>query len=162
LTTILLLIALISADPVSLEIQGVPFVKQESHFCGPASLDSVFAYYGLAMDQGAIAKVVYTEKLKGALITDLENFAKGQGFQTRLDQGTIDDIKASLKENRPVIVLVDLGFWIFSQPHYLVITGFNDKGFIAHTGYEASKLFRYDEFEKIWKKKGSVYLLVWR
>jgi ABC-type bacteriocin/lantibiotic exporter with double-glycine peptidase domain len=162
LTTILLLIALISADPVSLEIQGVPFVKQESHFCGPASLASVFAYYGLTMDQGTIAKVVYTEKLKGALITDLQNFAKGQGFQTRLDQGTIDDIKASLKENRPVIVLVDFGFWLVSQPHYLVMTGFNDKGFIAHTGYEASKPFGYAEFEKIWKKKGSVYLLVWR
>jgi ABC-type bacteriocin/lantibiotic exporter with double-glycine peptidase domain len=162
LTTILLLIALISADPVSYEIAGVPFVKQESHFCGPASLASVFTYYGLPQDQGAIAKSVYTEKLGGALITDLQNYAQGKGLQTRLGQGTLDEIKNFLKENRPVIVLVDLGFWIFSQPHYLVITGFNGSGFIAHTGYQASKPFGYDEFEKIWKKKGCVYLLVWR
>jgi ABC-type bacteriocin/lantibiotic exporter with double-glycine peptidase domain len=162
LTTILLLIALISADPGSFEIQGVPFVKQDSHFCGPASLACVFAYYGLAIDQGAIAKVVYTEKLKGALITDLQNFAQGRGFQTRLNQGTMDDLKSLVAEKKPVIVLVDLGFWVFSKPHYLVVTGYNDRGFIAHTGYQASKLFGYAEFEKIWKKKGSVYLLVWR
>ena len=85
-----------------------------------------------------------------------------KGLQTRLGQGTLDEIKNFLKEKRPVIVLVDLGFWVLSQPHYLVITGFNDTGFIAHTGYQAGKLFGYSEFEKIWKKKGSVYLLVWR
>jgi ABC-type bacteriocin/lantibiotic exporter with double-glycine peptidase domain len=162
LTTVLLLIALISADPGSYEIAGVPFVKQESLFCGPASLASVFAYYGIVQDQGTIAQSVYTEKLGGALITDLQNFAQAKGFQTRLEQGSTDEIRAFLKENRPVIVLVDLGFWVFSKPHYLVVTGYNDRGFIAHTGYQASKLFDYGEFERIWKKKGSVYLLVWR
>jgi ABC-type bacteriocin/lantibiotic exporter with double-glycine peptidase domain len=162
LTTILLLISLISADPGSYEIAGVPFVKQETHFCGPASLASVLTYYGLDQDQGVIAKSVYTEKLGGALVTDLQNYAQGKGLQTQLGQGTSDEIKNFLKEKRPVIVLVDFGFWVFSQPHYLVITGFNDSGFIAHTGYQASKLFGYAEFEKIWKKKGSVYLLVWR
>ncbi len=162
MTTILLLISLISADPGSFEIKGVPFVKQESHFCGPAALASVFTYYGLALDQGAIAQSVYTQKLGGALVTDLQNYAQGKGLQTRLGQGTSDGIKKFLKEKTPVIVPVDLGFWVFPEPNYLVITGFNDSGFIAHTGYEASRLFGYAEFERIWKKKGSVYLLVWR
>jgi ABC-type bacteriocin/lantibiotic exporter with double-glycine peptidase domain len=137
-------------------------VKQESHFCGPASLASVLAFYGLALDQGIIAKSVYTEKLDGALITDLQNYAQAEGFQTRLDQGSMDDLKNYVTEKKPVIVLVDLGFWVFSKPHYLVVTGYNDRGFFAHTGYEASRPFPYAEFEKIWKKKGSVYLLVWR
>jgi ABC-type bacteriocin/lantibiotic exporter with double-glycine peptidase domain len=162
LTTILLLIALISSDPGSYEIQGVPFVKQESYFCGPASLASVFAYYGSVIDQGTIAKSVYTEKLQGALVTDLQNYAQGKGFQTRLSQGTMNDLKNFVTEKRPVIVLVDLGFWVFSKPHYLVVTGYNDRGFIAHTGYEASRNFAYAEFEKIWEKKGCVYLSVWR
>jgi len=162
LTTILLLIALISADPGSFEIAGVPFVKQESHFCGPASLACVFAYYGTVIDQGSIAKYVYTEKLQGALITDLQNYAQGQGFQTQLGQRTMDDLRGFVTKKKPAIVLVDLGFWVFSKPHYLVVTGYNDSGFIAHTGYEASQHFAYAEFEKIWKKKGCVYLSVWR
>ncbi|MCU0577415.1 MAG: C39 family peptidase [Desulfobacterota bacterium] len=156
------LLLLISADPGSIGIEGVPFVRQDSHWCGPASLASVLGYYGLATDQDAIAEAVYTDKLKGALISDLENFARAQGFQTRLGQGTAEDIRAVLRAKRPVIVLVDLGLWVFSQSHYLVVTGYTEKGFIANTGYESGKTFPYAEFEKIWVKKGSVYLLVWR
>ncbi len=156
------LLLLISAEAGSFEIEAVPFVKQESHFCGPASLASVFAYYGITVDQDSIARQVYTEKLKGALVTDLENYARSQGFQTRLGQGTTDDIKASLSEKKPVIVLVDLGFWVMSQPHYLVVTGYDETGFRAHTGYESEKTFSFEEFLRIWAKKGSVYLLVWR
>ncbi len=162
MTTVLLLIALISAEPASYEIPGVPFVKQESHFCGPASLASVLAYYGVPADQAVIAVKVYSEKLQGALITDLEDFAREKGFQTRLDQGDADNLKSLVVEKKPAIVLVDLGFWFFSRPHYLVVTGYNERGFIAHTGYAASQLFEYAEFAKIWKKKGCVYLSVWR
>lgn len=161
MTTFILLIALISADPGSFEIQGVPFVKQDPHWCGPASLASVLAYHGARTDQASIAKTVYTDKLKGALIVDLQNYADALGFRTRLGQGTMDDIKVFLRENKPVIVLVDLGFWVFSRPHYLVVTGFGSRGFIAHTGQKASRLFEYEEFDAIWKRKGSVYLLVW-
>lgn len=159
---LLSLLLLFSAEAGSLEVEGVPFVKQESHWCGPASLASVFAYYGISIDQNTIARDVYTAKLDGALITDLENYARSQGFQTRLGQGTDEIVKAALREKRPVIVLVDLGFWVMSRPHYLVVTGYDETGFRAHTGDEAGKIFPYVEFDRIWTRKGSVYLLVWR
>ena len=156
------LIFLLSASTGSVEIDGVPFVKQDTHYCGPASLASVMAYYGVNIDQRAIARAVYTEKLEGSLITDLENFARKEGFHTELHQGTIDDIKTWLNQKKPVIALVDLGFWLFSKPHYLVITGYNEKGLVAHTGYEASRLFPYPTFQKIWQKKGFPYLVISR
>jgi ABC-type bacteriocin/lantibiotic exporter with double-glycine peptidase domain len=156
------LIILLSASAGAFQIDGVPFVKQDTHYCGPASLASVMAYYGFSCDQQTIARAVYTEKLKGALITDLENYARANGFHTELRQGTIDDIKTFLDQKKPVIVLVDLGFWIFSKPHYLVVAGYDEKGLIAHTGYEASKLFPYSTFKKIWQKKGSAYLVISR
>lgn len=160
--TLLALLLCISADPGAFEIPGVLFVRQESHWCGPASLASVLAYYGCPDDQQAIAQAVYTDALKGALVTDLENYAVSRGFRTRLGRGTAEEVKACLHQGRPVIVLVDLGFWFLSQPHYLVITGYSDTGFIANTGYEAGRIFPFGEFEQIWAKKGSVYLLVWR
>ena len=159
---LLSLLLLFSAEAGSFEIEGVPFVKQESRFCGPASLVSVFGYYGLTVDQDTIARDVYSEKLRGALITDLEDCARSHGFQTHLGRGSTDDIKAALREKKPVIVLVDLGFWVITRPHYLVIIGYSDKGFIAHTGYESGETFPYAEFGMIWAKKGSVYLSVWR
>ncbi len=156
------LLLLISAESGSFELEAVPFVKQESHWCGPASLASVLTFYGMTIDQDTIAKEVYTKTLGGALRTDLENYAESLGFKTHLGQGTDDTIKKALREKRPVIALVDLGFWVMSRPHYLVVTGYDETGFKAHTGYEAGKTFPYKEFDRIWKKKGSVYLLVWR
>ena len=144
------------------KVLDVPFVKQRSKFCGPAALSSVFRYYGLEISQDEVGKKVYIPKLKGALISDLENFAKSKGFKTVSGQGDANKIKSFIDQGIPVIVLVDLGFWIISKPHYLVIVGYNEKGFIVHTGYEKNKLIPYKEFEKIWKKSGKVFLSVYR
>ncbi|HQG30650.1 MAG TPA: cysteine peptidase family C39 domain-containing protein [Deltaproteobacteria bacterium] len=157
---LILLLTLLSASAGASEIEGVPFVKQESNFCGPAALASVMAFYGSPIDQDAIGKEVYCEGLKGSLITDLENFAKKKGFKTRLAQGSIDDIEGFTAGKRPVIVLVDVGFWMVSKPHYLVVTGCTEDGITAHTGSEASKHFSREDFVKIWKKQGSVYLVI--
>ena len=157
---LLVLTLLFAGNANAIEIEGVPFVKQETRFCGPAALSSVMAYYGLPIDQQMIGKAVYSEKIKGSMITDLEDYARRRDFSTRLDQGTLDDIRGFLKDKRPVIVLVDFGFWLLSKPHYLVITGYNAEGFIAHTGYESSRLFVNATFQKIWEKQGSVYLVI--
>lgn len=143
-------------------ISGVPFVMQDSEYCGPASLSSVLSYYGDTVDQKTIGKAVYSPKLQGALITDLENYGGARGFQTKIGRGRTKEIKEFLSENKPVIVLVDLGFWVISKQHYLVVYGYNEQGFLAHNGFEAAHLYPYEEFEKIWEKAGSSFLLVYR
>lgn len=158
--TLLILIALLSVSTAAPGIEGVPFVKQESSLCGPASLASVMSYYGTVIDQRIIANSVYCEGLRGTLISDLENFARHKGFNTRLTQGSIDDLKTLIAEGKPVIVLVDMGFWVVSRPHYLVVTGFGSQEVVAHTGYESSKHFSQEDFLRIWKRKGSVYLVI--
>ncbi|MCX7739056.1 MAG: C39 family peptidase [Hydrogenothermaceae bacterium] len=144
------------------QIEGVPFVKQKDEYCGPASLSSVLMFYGYHISQEEIAKEVYIPKLKGVLVTDLENFSKKLGFNTVLKSSTIEDIKKFLDERKPIIALIDMGFWILSKPHYIVVLGYNDKGFIVHTGYEPKKLIDYREFEERWKKLGSIVLVVYR
>jgi hypothetical protein len=146
----------------AVEITGVPFVQQETGFCGPAALLAVMTFYQVPDDQQVIANAVYNPKLQGSLITDLERYAVEKGFATRSAQGTMEDIRGFIRESRPVIVLVDTGFWVLSRPHYLVMTGFNDHGFIAHTGQQASCPFSEATFQRIWKRKGSTYLLIWR
>lgn len=157
---LILLVALFSLSEEASGIEGVPFVRQESRFCGPAALSSVMAYYGRDIGQGTIAQAVYCEGLKGSLITDLETYARGKGFNTRLAQGELDDLRRFTDAGRPVIVLVDTGFWVVSRPHYLVVTDVTESSLRAHTGHQAAQAFSREEFERIWKKKGSVYLLV--
>jgi len=158
----LFLSILIAATAATHVIEGVPFVKQDTQYCGPASLSSILSYYGDPVDQQTIGKDTYCEKLKGALITDLENFARARGFRTRSVSGTLEDIQSAVSGGTPVIVLVDQGFWVVSQPHYLVVFGYDDTGFISHDGYQASQRFPYPEFRKIWTKAGSTYLLIYR
>lgn len=143
-------------------IDGVPFVEQHDNLCGPAVLASVLKYYGEDVDQKMIAQEIYSQKLKGTLITDLENYAKKRGFKTELGRGTQDHIKKFLGENKPVIVLVDVGFWIISKLHYILVYGYDTEGFIAHDGLKKGKHFPYEVFEKIWEKTGYVYLVVSR
>lgn len=160
---ILFLLLLLSISNTFAEIiSNVPFVLQKTHFCGPAALSSVMGYYDLKISQDEIAKHVYTEKLQGALVTDLENFAKKTNFKTKLSIGSTNEIKNYIKQKKPVIVLIDVGFWVMTYPHYLVIMGYNEKGFIAHTGLQKSKLFLYKEFLDMWHKMGNTYLVIYK
>lgn len=150
-----------AAQSATFHLEGVPFVAQAREQCGPAALAAVFSFYGSEVTPEAIAKTTYNEKLKGSLITDLENFARGLAFQTELGRGSVDDLKTFIREGKPVIVLVDLGRWFVSQPHYLVLFGYSPEGMTAHDGETASRLFGYPEFERMWEKMGRTYLLVY-
>jgi ABC-type bacteriocin/lantibiotic exporter with double-glycine peptidase domain len=119
-------------------------------------------FHGFPVDQKTIGAAVYSEKLQGALITDLERYARQKGFETKSGRGTAEELKAELDRRRPVIVLVDLGFWVVSKPHYLVVFGYDSEGFTGHDGFEASKRYHYDEFREIWGKMGNAYLLVYK
>ena len=156
------LFILLASNALALEIEGVPFIRQDSQFCGPASLASVMTYYGVPENQKTIGAAVYSEKLQGALITDLERYARQKGFETKSGQGTVEELKAEMDRGRPVMVLVDLGFWVVSKPHYLVVIGYDDEGFTAHDGYTPANRYPYARFSEIWGKMGNAYLLVYK
>jgi ABC-type bacteriocin/lantibiotic exporter with double-glycine peptidase domain len=158
-TTLLILLA---SNALALEIEGVPFTRQDSQFCGPASLASVMTFYGVPENQKTIGAAVYSEKLQGALITDLERYARQKGFETKSGQGTVEELKTEMDRRRPVIVLVDFGFWVVSKPHYLVVIGYDDEGFTAHDGYTPANRYPYARFGEIWEKMGNAYLLVYK
>ena len=152
---------LITTYGYAAEISGVPFVKQGHRMCGPAALSSVFMFYGSPIAQDAVAKAVYSDKLKGTLISDLENYALSKHFKTILGQGTVGQLKRFIDEGKPVIIAVDMGFWLVSQPHYLLVFGYTESGFVAHNGDESYKLYHYSTFQRQWDKTGCAFLVVY-
>ena len=151
-----------AANAFSAQIDGVPFYKQDREKCGPASLASVLAYYGVPIQPDAISESTYDPKLKGSLITDLENYARRMGFITESGQGDMERLKKFIDNRKPVIALVDTGMWIAAKPHYLVLFGYNDEGFVMHDGENPSQVCPYPEFFRMWEKMGRIYLLVHR
>ncbi len=156
-----MILLLLSFLPFLFSFLEVPFVKQSRNFCGPASLSSVFGYYGKHIDQEEISKVVYSPKLKGALITDLQKYAESVGFETKLIQGSTQDIRRYIDNKIPVIILVDLGKFFVSVPHYIVVVGYHEDYFIVHTGYEPNKKIREDDLNRMWSKMGRVMLVIY-
>jgi ABC-type bacteriocin/lantibiotic exporter with double-glycine peptidase domain len=143
-------------------IENVPFVKQKDEFCGPAAMESVMRFYGQDINQEEIAEHVYTPKLGGALISDMENFARDIGYMAETRNGDINALISVIDQGIPAIVIVDLGKWVLSVPHYYVIYGYDrSKGvFILHTGFKSAQVVSFSELDKEWEKMNRLMLVV--
>lgn len=151
----------IPSDKVTV-IENVPFVKQKDDFCGPAAMASVMAHYGNALGQDEVAELVYTPALNGALISDMENFARDKGFQSKAENGSIEQLKTLINEGVPVILLVDRGKWRLSVPHYYVAYGYVNDGeiFIIHTGFHESVQIESSKLDSEWEKMNRLMLVI--
>ncbi|HEX3034077.1 MAG TPA: C39 family peptidase [Thermodesulfobacteriota bacterium] len=152
----------VSASDSSRVIEGVPFVKQKDKFCGPAALASVMRFYGQNINQEEIADGVYTPQLEGALISDMAYYATEMGYRAETKSGDINLLISLIDEGVPTIVLVDLGKWVVSVPHYYVIYGYdkNRDTFLLHTGFQGNRETGFEELDKEWEKMNRLLLVV--
>ncbi len=143
-------------------ISGVPFIKQNDKFCGPAAMASVLSYYGDDVTQEEVAEKVYTPKLEGALISDMENFARESGYKAETVNGDISAIEREIDGGVPVILLVDRGKWMVSVPHYYVVYGYDAERrvFIANTGDEEGVEIPFERLDREWEKMNRLMLIV--
>jgi ABC-type bacteriocin/lantibiotic exporter with double-glycine peptidase domain len=143
-------------------IEKVPFVKQKGFFCGPAAMASVMRFYGRNISQEEVAKVVYTPKLKGALISDMENYAREMGYKAETKNGDLKTLMSLIDEGVPAITLVDLGQWIISQPHYYVVYGYNKSRnvFFLHSGFASDREISFSKLDKQWEKMDRLVLII--
>lgn len=142
-------------------IENVPFYRQEENSCGPAALASVASFWGQQVNVEQIKTRVYLPELRGTLPMDMERFLREAGFRTISSSGTLDELKTRVRENVPVICLLDLGFSIYQKPHYVTMIGFDDtkKVVIAHDGVNANTVIGYEKFMKEWGRAGSWMLV---
>jgi ABC-type bacteriocin/lantibiotic exporter with double-glycine peptidase domain len=143
-------------------IDGVPFIRQSGNDCGPAALAGVSAYYGRPADLGAITTAIYIPKLRGTLPMDIEQYARTAGFQTRSSGNTVDALTSAIRNNNPVICLLDLGIGPYRQPHYVTVTGFDggNKIIIMHDGATANRTMTYETFGKYWSRAGNWMIVI--
>ena len=142
-------------------IADVPFYRQEEDACGPAALASVALFWGEPVDVKEIRARVYLPELRGTLPMDMERYLRESGFQASSSSGTLDELKARIRGNVPVICLLDLGFSLYRRPHYVIAIGFDDVNsvFIVHDGIEENAVVRYKQFVKAWGRAGNWMLV---
>ncbi|MHB1024084.1 MAG: cysteine peptidase family C39 domain-containing protein [Desulfobacteria bacterium] len=143
-------------------IAGVPFLPQEDDTCGPSSLAMVLRFLGRNVDTAEIVRETRTEGLKGALITDLAGAARRRGFAAEVVDLDLPRLRERITAGIPVILLVDLGVWSWSRPHYLVAYGWTPEGVVAHSGREQGKVIPFSTLDEQWAKMGRLAIIVRR
>ncbi len=143
-------------------IENVPFYRQSESTCGPAALASIFAFWGHPVSLKTITATVYLPKLGGTLPMDMEDFARKAGFETISSSGTLAELKFAIRKGTPVICLLDLGFSLYHQPHYITAIGYDDVHdiVICHDGSTPNSLIGYDKFNKEWARAGNWMLKI--
>lgn len=143
-------------------INDVPFFPQEENYCGPAALASLLNYYGHKVSQEEIAKEVFTPKLKGTITVEMANAARLAGFDARYYKGSIENIEKEINSGHPLILYIDLGYYIFLSGHYIVVVGYNEtrREIIAYSGRNKDILISYEKLSRSWEKTGNWTLLV--
>ena len=147
---------------VSSIIPGVPFLPQEDDTCGPSSLAMVLRFLGKDVGTSEIVRETRTEGLKGTLITDLAAAARRRGFPAEVVDLDLPRLRERIVAGAPVILLVDLGVWSWSRPHYLVAYGWTPEGVVAHSGREQGKVIPFSTLDAQWAKMGRLAILVRR
>ncbi len=148
-------------DPGLLHM-AVPFFPDDTDQCGPAVLASVLTYWGIQTDPVALKEEIYLPRLKGTLPLDLLLAAQARGLAAEIYRGSLNDLKAQLAAGHPLVVLLDLGFAIFPQGHYVVVTGYDDQrqGVYVHSSLDKDVFVPYERFLPSWDKTGRWTLLV--
>jgi len=143
-------------------IAGVPFLPQEDDTCGPSSLAMVLGFLGRDVSTLEIVRETRTEGLKGTLITDLTDAARRRGFAAEVVDLDLPRLRERISAGVPAILLVDLGIWTWSRPHYLVAYGWTPEGVVAHSGRERGKVIPFSTLDSQWAKMGRLAIIVSR
>lgn len=141
-------------------IENVPFFPQETYQCGTASLAGVLSYWGVKVSPEIIATEIYSKSAKGTLGLDMVLYARKKGLDVVQSRGNIKYLKENIDLGYPIIVMVDYGFWVYQQNHFMVIVGYHKNGVIANSGRNQLKFIREKDFLRAWERIGFWTLLI--
>jgi len=141
----------LSGQPTGV-IDGVPFFPQEEFQCGPASLAGVLNYYGWRNSPADIAAEIFSPQARGTLDMDMVFYAQKKGLRAEKYRGSFEDLRAQIDSRRPLIVLIDQGFWVYQRHHFVVVVGYDQGSIVVNSGKEERKFIARESFLRTWKK----------
>ncbi|MBN1538744.1 MAG: N-formylglutamate amidohydrolase [Candidatus Thermoplasmatota archaeon] len=90
------------------KVLDLPITRQTYDFdCGAKSLQTLLAYYGIDIREDSLMKELSISKIDGSSIDSIISLAESKGFTVEArEKMTIEDIKESIDEEHPVLVLL--------------------------------------------------------
>lgn len=134
------------------KVENIPFYPQLAFQCGPASLAGVLTFYGEDVTPDEVADAIFRKHIRGTVTLDMVLYARHKGFSARWYSGSVDDIRRSVNEGVPLIVMVDLGFANVTNNHYMVVVGYSPEGVIVNSAKSREKLITWNHFLTRWDR----------
>ena len=141
-------------------IPGVPFLPQEEDTCGPSSLAMLLRFHGFSVETRELVVETRTKGIQGTLITDLAAASRRRGLAVEVTTLDLPRLRREIASGEPVILLVDLGAWVWSRPHYLLVYGATPEGVVAHSGRTEGAVIPYGTLDAQWAKMGRLAIVV--
>ena len=138
----------------------VPFFPDGTDQCGPSALASVLGYWGKPAEPGRLREEVYLAKLQGSLSLDLLLAARARGLDAAMAHPSVAQAQAELDAGRPLIAFLNQGLRVAPLGHFMVLTGYDDHGFYAHSGLKKDVHVPYAAFLKQWERTDRWALMV--
>lgn len=153
-----------STLPTSTLIDSVPFIAQDEHACGPASLAMVLQYYGHQQSQERLKPLLLIPEREGTLQVELVSAARREGLLALSGPSRLEVLLADVAAGFPVIVLQNLRFTFWPQWHYAVVVGFdqNEHMVLLRSGQYRLIEVPYNTFLNTWQRAGNWSLTVTR
>lgn len=111
--------------PAAIELDSTPFFPQVEYQCGPAALATVLVASGVAVTPDDLVTKVFVPKLQGSLQTEMIAAARGYDRLAYRVEPQMGALLATLADQRPVLVLQNLGIDRIPFWHYAVVIGFD-------------------------------------
>lgn len=162
------------AQPASTLIDTVPFIAQDEHACGPASLAMVLHYYGdlkkgghlqkdgLLQTQQDLKPLLLLPERQGTLQIELMSAARQAGFLALSGPTRLEALLGDVAAGFPVIVLQNLRFTFWPQWHYAVVIGYDqrERVMLLRSGQHRLIEVPYNTFINTWQRAGNWVLRV--
>jgi hypothetical protein len=117
-------LAPVTAQP-KLELTETPFFPQEIHQCGPAALATVLNADHVSVTPEALADEIYIPGREGSLQAEIVASVRTHERIAVQLQPRLEAVLSPLSENKPVLLLQNLGLKSLPAWHYAVIVGWD-------------------------------------
>lgn len=142
--------------PRKVDMVEVPFIPQDSFYCGPAALSSVLTYVGKDAPFEQLESELVLPARRGSLQLDMLVVARKRGVVPHVIAPELDDLIRTLAMGYPVIALENFGSFLFPLWHYSVIVGYDlDEGHLfRRSGMREYTRIPIPVFEYLWADDG--------
>ncbi len=139
--------------PTRAQVAGVPLIKQEDFFCGPASIAMVMQWAGADVTQQDVAALAFSPGAGGTYLADMIGSSRRLG-QLATEISDFDQLLTEVNAGHPVIVFQNLGLGVLPVWHYGVVTGYDfDKDEIyLNSGQLDQMIMEFAVFERTWRR----------